>query len=129
MSERFAQLLLDELEKKQKRRIKVAVSWEAIEDLIKGALDPQPLPVGEDHIPASARPEIPPDFPKLKVRFNSGTGEPLEWIVVQNFNEEAPYHGGGWFTRRLGELEQLKTDGVKERPAEDWKRRKEFSTK
>jgi hypothetical protein len=68
-------------------------------------------------------PIIPPEFPKLKVRYDA-SGQALEWIIVQNFDEETNYHSGGWFTGKMTELEAVKAF-AKERPKTDWERRKQ----
>ena len=140
----LAQALLTELGKKEKRRTKTAVSWEALGELIRDALDPKPLEEDVTAVTTSPLPVMLPEHPKLKVLYDGKTGTPVEWIVVNNFNEEAPYHAGGWYTvwppnslRQIqgqagsleAELEKLKADGVKERPKEDWQRRKESSKK
>ena len=94
----LAQALLTELGKKEKRRIKTAVSWETIGELIRDALDPKPLEEDVTAVTTSPLPVMLPEHPKLKVLYDGKTGTPVEWIVVNNFNEEAPYHAGGWYT-------------------------------
>jgi hypothetical protein len=137
-----AEAALIELEKLEKRRIQVSPQ-EMLKELFGGMRNPKPAE--ENFIPVHPMPVMLPEWPKLKVRFDYATGgEAQEWIVVNNGNEEAPYHAGGWFTvwppnsllqiqGKAGSLEshveKLKADGVKERPAEDWQRRKEAASK
>jgi hypothetical protein len=125
----FAESLLVELDKKKNRRVKVPVTWETLEELIRDTLNPKPAE--EDPIPFYAPPEIPAEFPKLKVRYGTEIdykGMPAEkvvalvsaprdlsaqaWIVVQSAKEEEPFHGSGWLTRPMKDLEKLQSDGV-----------------
>jgi hypothetical protein len=111
----LAHALLAELDKKKNRRVKVPVTWETLEELFRDVLDPKP--VEEDVIPFYAPPEIPPEYPKLKVRygkeidFKAQTPEKVmammnterdlsaqAWIVVNSAKEEEPFHAGGWLT-------------------------------
>jgi hypothetical protein len=129
----FAQALLAELEKKKKKRVKVPVTWETLGELIRDALNPKP--VEEDPVPFSAPPVFfnPDAYPKLKVKYGADLnlkGVPTEkivavlsaprdlsaqaWIVVRNEKEEEPFHGSGWLTRSIDELEKLKADGIAE---------------
>ena len=129
--EELIERLLIEFQKKDKRRVKVPVTWETLEELIRDVLDPKPFE--EDVIPFYAAPDIPPEFPKLKVKYGKdidfkaqtpekikammSTGRDLSaqaWIIVQSAKEEEPYHAGGWLTRPMKELEKLKADGVAE---------------
>ena len=86
-----------ELDKMETRRIQVSSPRGMLKELFRGMRDPKPA---EDiSIPFYAPPVILPDWPKLKVRFDyAKRGAALEWIVVNNGNEEAPYHAGGWYT-------------------------------
>jgi hypothetical protein len=138
VKEAVADAGLAELEKMDQQRIKMQSPREVLKQLFRGLRDPQP--VEENIIPVSPMPVMLPKWPKLKVRFDYAKGgEAQEWIVVNNGNEEAPYHAGGWYTvwppsvpasttqtqTLESHIEKLKADGVRERPKEDWERRKE----
>ncbi len=139
-----AEAALVELDKMEKRFIHVSSPRQVLEQLFKGLLDPKPAE--EKFVAANPLPVMLPDFPKLKVRYDfaKGGGGATEWIVVNNFTEEADYHANGWYTmwppnsvRQIkgrfesleSEVEKLKADGVKERQKEDWQRRKEAARK
>jgi hypothetical protein len=128
----FADALLVGLDKKKKRRIKVAVTWETLEELIQDVLDPKPdEPIGEDPLPTL--PTILPEYPQVLV--NSGQKEPLQYIIVHNAAEHAPYHH--WWkvfppnqpasraiaTTLESEIERLRAEGFTERLKEPWQRK------
>ena len=127
----FADALLLELGKMEKRRIQVSSPREMLKELFKGVIDPKPA---EDNFaPLQPLPEIPPEYPRLLASYGQKT---LEYIVVNNGAEWGPYHS--WYTvfppqqpasRPItttleAELEKLKAEGAIERPKEDWQRRK-----
>jgi hypothetical protein len=127
---------LVELDKMEKRRVQVSSPREMLKELFKGVIDPKPAE--DNSTPFQAPPEIPPEFPRLLASYGQKT---LEYIVVNNSAEWAPYHD--WYTvfppqqpasRPIAttleaEVEKLKADGVPERPKEDWQRRKEAASK
>jgi hypothetical protein len=51
-------------------------------------------------------PAPPPEFPKLKVKYQSG--RPVEHVICETIYEEVSYLSGGWYTRPLSELEQIR---------------------
>ena len=69
-------------------------------------------------------PEIPREFPKLKVLYDAA-GNRKEWLIVHSFTEEELYHAGGWFTRPIAEVETLRRDGIQERPLSEHDRRRD----
>jgi hypothetical protein len=115
---------LVELDKMEKRHIQVSSLRQMLEQLFKGMGDPKPAE--ENFVPVHAMPVIPSEFPRLLVSYGK-TGEPVEWLIVENFSEWAPYHH--WYCRPMSELEGLKEKGIKERPKEDWQRRKQSASK
>jgi hypothetical protein len=75
--------------------------------LIREARDPEAAKAFER--PASPQlPAPPPEFPKLKVKYDRETGKPLEHVVCETIFEEISYMSGGWYTRPLSELEQIR---------------------
>jgi hypothetical protein len=135
--------LAEELKKAGKRRIKKALTWESLAEEVQNAADGG-KPVEEDFVKTGDAPTpgispvIPPEFPRLLVSYREKV---LEYVLVNNAAEWAPYHS--WHTvfppsqpasRAVttsleAELEKLKAAGIKERPKEDWQRRKESSKK
>lgn len=127
----FAEALLVEVDKMEKRRIQLSSPREMLKELFKGVIDPRPAEV--DFAPLQSLPEIPEEFPRLLASYGQKT---LEYVVVNNGAEWAPYHG--WYvvfppqqpasrpitTTLEAELEKLKAEGAIERPKEDWQRRK-----
>jgi len=66
----------------------------------------------------SAPPQVPqlqpePQYPRLKVLYDTQTFQPLEYKVIHSVNEEVPFMGAGkephtrWFTRPMNELKDL----------------------
>ena len=130
----FAQGFLVELDKMQNSRVKISFTWEGLAQLLRNVLDPKPAE--ENCIPSYAPPEIPPEFPKLKVKFgadmprhnfNGMTAEKIHsllsaprdmsaqrWIIVNNGEDENGYRDHGWLTQPMEFLEKLKGDGVPE---------------
>jgi hypothetical protein len=119
----FADALLVELGKRKRGLFHRSFDEDSLADLIRSALDPQPEQ--PNYIPLAALPIIPPEFPKLKVRYDGKTGAEMEWIVVNNAAEESPYHE--WYNVKMAELDRLKAANVPERPKEDWQRRKQLA--
>jgi hypothetical protein len=110
-----ATALLTEAEKFEKRRIQVTSPVEIVKEILKGVRDPQPP---EDNRPGVVRiPSPPPDFPKLLVDYAK-----QEFAVVENWADWAPIHH--FWVRPMSELTTLKETGFKERPKQDWERRK-----
>ena len=131
------QALLTEVEKVEKRRIKKSLTWEALAGVIKDTLNGGTPAVEDNYDPIPKIPVMLPDWPKVKVRYGGGA---QEWIVVNSPTEEVPYQSGGWYTewppnalRQVqGQveslescIERLKAAGIKERPREEWQRRKQ----
>ena len=121
----LADALLVELDKRKRSRIHRSFDEDSLADLIRSALDPQPEQ--PNFIPSATLPVIPPEWPKLKVKYDGKTGAEMEWIVVNNAAEESPYHE--WYNVKMAELDRLKAANVPERPAEEWKRRKQLAEK
>lgn len=132
MESKLVDALLVELKKVQQRRVKTVLTWETLEDWLRNALDPkQEEPLGDDPLPKL--PTIPEQYPRLLASY----GKTLEYIVVNNDAQWAPYHD--WYTvfppaqaacRPItatieSEVERLKGEGFTERPREDWQRRKQ----
>jgi hypothetical protein len=129
----FGEALICELKKRQKRRVQSPLTWESFAEAISDVFDPKPEE--DNSITPYPMPEIPAEFPKLKVKYGGNelknvaglTGEKImqmqasssyraaqAWIVVNNWKEEEPFHAGGWYTRPMRELAELKADGVPE---------------
>ena len=121
----LADALLVELDKRKRSRIHRSFDEDSLADLIRSALDPQPEQ--PNYIPSFTLPVIPPEFPRLRVRYGGAGMAEQEWIVVNNPAEDAPY--AAFYIRPMSELESLKAANVPERPAEEWQRRKEFAEK
>ena len=120
------QVLLTEIQNVEKGRIKPALTWEALGQKIQDAVNGG-KPLEEDFVPGPPPiPATPAEFPKLLVDYGK-TGLAQEWVIANNFQEWAPYHH--WWVRPMAELSALKEQGLKERPKEDWQRRKEASKK
>ena len=51
-------------------------------------------------------PQPPPEFPKLLVKYQRGN--PVEHVICETIFEQVPYMSGGWYTRPLAELEEVK---------------------
>lgn len=111
--------LLAEVQKVEKRRIKPALTWEALAAVIKDTANGGTPPVEDDPVQPLSIPTIPDEFPKLLVSY----GKTTEWTIVENWNEWAPLHH--WWVRPMSELAALKEQGAQERPKEDWQRRKQ----
>jgi hypothetical protein len=115
----FAEQLLTEIDNAKQAKIKV--DWEPFAAVIRAAAT-QPDIFGP--VPAAVPiPPTPPEFPKLKVRYEPNHAA-YEWLVVNSWSEEEPYHSGGWYTRPMKEMEMLKAAGIPERAKEEWQRRK-----
>jgi hypothetical protein len=111
-----------EIGKRKRSRMQTPVTWETLGDCFESALNPKPEETVQ--VPYFRPPTIPPVWPKLKVKYDDKTGAALEWIVVNNAGEEAPYHG--WSNGNMPEeLDRLKATNIPERPAEEWQRRKQ----
>lgn len=120
--EQFANGIIAEIEKRESRLIKVPVTWDTLKDLMRDVLDPKPA---EDYqVPFYARPVIPPEYPKLKVRYGGADLTEQEWLIANSMGEEAPYHVGGWLTRPMTELARLKSTNIPERLKDDAEQRK-----
>lgn len=129
----IATAALAELDKMEKGRIQVSSPKEIVKKVFEGMRDPQPV---VDFIPdpttSSPQPTIAPEFPRVLVDYKAG-----EYMVVSNFADWAPLHH--WSTvfppqqpasRPITttlelEIEKLKAQGVKERPREEWQRRRQ----
>ena len=125
-----------ELDKLEKKRIQVSSPRAILKQLFEGMRNPQPA---EENITTAAPlPVLPGEFPRLLASYANKT---LEYIVVNNFSDWSAYHD--WYTvfppqqpasRPItisleAEVERLRAEGAKERPKEDWKRRKELAAK
>jgi hypothetical protein len=75
--------------------------------LIREARDPEAAKAFERPASPPQLPAPPPEFPKLKVKYDQ-TGNPVEHVVCETIFEEIPYMSGGWYTRPLSELEQIR---------------------
>ena len=74
--------------------------------VIREARDPEAHKAYDRPVPPQL-PGPPPESPKLKVKYNH-EGQPVEHVVCETIFEEIPYMSGGWYTRPLGELEQIR---------------------
>jgi len=127
-----ADAALIELQKLQQRHVKVSSPVEIVKELFKGIRDPQP--VAETIIPVSSLPVVAPEFPRLLASYAE---KKLEYIVINNFAEWAPYHS--WHTvfppqqaasRPItttleAEIERLRSEGARERPREEHEQRRQ----
>ena len=99
----LADALLVELGKRKRGLFHRSFDEDSFADLIRSALDPQPEQ--PNFIPSATLPVIPPEWPKLKVKYDGKTGAEMEWIIVNNAAEEAPYHE--WYNRPMAEADQF----------------------
>ncbi len=121
-----------EIDKKLNSRLQVPVTWETLKQQKCDVLNPKPAEVNVATV--SRLPVIPPDYPRLLASYHEKT---LEYIVVNNGAEWAPYHD--WHTvfppnqpasRAItttleAEVEKLKAAGVPERPKQEHERRRQ----
>jgi hypothetical protein len=115
--------LIDACTAKSKARIKTALDWSALADTFRNIQDGKAVEAGWETPAPAPFPVIPPEFPKLKVRYDQ-SGAALEWLIVKSWGEEEDYHCGGWYSRPMSELETVKAV-AKERLKTDWERRKQ----
>ena len=111
--EQFAHGLIAEIEKRENRFIHVPPTWESLKELVQDVLDPKPPE--QHHVPSCAPPVIPPEYPKLKVRYGGADLTEQEYLIVNGMVEESPYHAGGWLTRPMTELARLKATNIPQR--------------
>lgn len=111
-----ASAALEELGKFELRQIQAGSPREILKEVFKGMIDPQPAE--NNFTPIQRLPEIPPEFPKLLVSYAT-----QEWCIVENFSEWAPIHH--FYVRRMSELPALKESGMRERPKQEFERRKQ----
>jgi hypothetical protein len=127
-----AEAALAELDKLERRHVKLSSPRQVLEQLFKNMADPQPAE--ETISPPPPLPQAPPEFPRLLA--NYGKTPPL-FSVVQNFQDWSQIHE--WFcvwppsqpagraveTTLAQELEKLKSEGFTERPKEEHERRRQ----
>ncbi len=130
----FAAAALAELDKMEKRRIKVSSPRQVLEQLFKGMRDPQPVEEEVTQVTTVPLPVTPRDFPRLLVSYGQGKNE---YAVVNSYAEWSPLHH--WFviwppqqaasrpvtTTLEAEIERLKAEGMTERPSEEHERRRQ----
>ena len=105
MENEFAALIAV-LEAELNRRGDMVLTTSGLQSRMRKALDPEaakafdrpPVP------PQLAAP--PPEFPKLKVKYMAG--RPVEHVVCETIYEEVPYMSGGWLTRPMSELDEVR---------------------
>jgi hypothetical protein len=98
--------LISALEARLARRGDMVQTDASLLNLLREARDPEVAKASER--PASP-PQLPgplPEFPKLKCRYQAG--QPVEYVVCETIYEEVPYMSGGWYTRPMSELEELR---------------------
>jgi hypothetical protein len=104
----FANALLDAIEARLRRRGDMTLTLGSLKSLVRETLEPGAEKLFERPPSPPQLPVPPPEFPKLKVKYDRETGQPLEHVVCETIFEEIPYMSGGWYTRPLSELEQIR---------------------
>ena len=95
-----------ELEARLARRGDMVSTDASLLSLIREARDPEAAKAFERPASPPQLPAPPPEFPKLKVKYHEG--KPVEYIVCETIYEEVPFMSGGWYTRPLAELDQVR---------------------
>jgi hypothetical protein len=104
----FAKALIDALDARLSRRGEMTLTEGGLKALLREALDPQAAKAFERPPAPPQLPGPPPDFPKLKVKYQMG--RPVEHVICATIFEEVPFMAGGWYTRPLSELEQIRRE-------------------
>jgi hypothetical protein len=103
----FAAALIDAIEAGLARQGDMVLTRASLKSLVREALDPTykgfDRPASPPQLPAP-----PPEFPKLKVKYDRETGRPVEHVVCETIYEEVAYMSGGWYTRPMTELEEVR---------------------
>jgi len=94
------------LEARLARRGDMVQTDASLLNLLREVRDPEAYKGSQAPASPPQLPGPPPEFPKLKVRYEHG--QPVEHVVCETIYEEVPYMSGGWYTRPLSELEQFR---------------------
>jgi len=103
----FFKALIDAIEARLTRQGDIVLTSASLKSLVREALEPGAEKLFERPVP----PQLPapsPEFPKLKVRYDRQTVQSLEHVVCESICEEVRFISGGWYTRPLAELEEVK---------------------
>ena len=73
---------------------------------MRKAQDPEASKAFDRPAPSPQLPQPPPEFPKLKVRYDRQTGQPIEHVICQTIYDEVSYQT--WNTRPLAELDEVR---------------------
>ena len=94
------------LEARLARRGDMVQTDASLLNLLREARDPEASRAFDRPASPPQLPGPPPEFPKLKCRYQAG--QPVEYVVCETIYEEVPYMSGGWYTRPLSELQQIR---------------------
>ena len=94
------------LEARLARRGDMVQTDASLLNLLREARDPDAYKGSDRPAPVPQLPAPPPEFPKLKVRY--ADGQPVEHVVCETIYEEVPYMSGGWYTRPMSELDEVR---------------------
>jgi hypothetical protein len=94
------------LEARLARRGDMVLTDASLLSLVREARDPEAARAFDRPAPVLQLPGPPPEFPKLKVKYIAG--RPVEHVVCETIYEEVPYMSGGWYTRPMSELEEVR---------------------
>ena len=96
------------LEARLARRGDMVETDASLLNLLREVRDPEAYKGSQAPASPPQLPGPPPEFPKLKVKYDRATGRPLEHVICETIYEEVPYMSGGWLTRPLAELDQVR---------------------
>ena len=94
------------LEARLARRGDMVQTDASLLNLLREARDPEAYKGSQAPASPPQLPGPPPEFPKLKVRYEHG--QPVEHVVCETIYEEVPYMSGGWYTRPMSELDEVR---------------------
>jgi len=93
------------LEARLSRRGNMVSTDASLLSLLREARDPEAYKAYDRPVPPQL-PGPPPEFPKLKVKYLEG--KPVEHVVCETIFEEIPFMSGGWYTRPMSELDEVR---------------------
>jgi hypothetical protein len=103
---KFASSFIAAIEARQQHG-ELVVTLGLLKRLVHEAINPETATSFE-------RPPVPPqlptepEYPRLKVKYDRGTGRPLEYRVIYNINEELPTMSAPWYRRPLAEVDEVR---------------------
>jgi hypothetical protein len=105
---KFASSLIAVIEARQKHG-ELVVTLGLLKRLVYEAVHPEAAEMFE-RPPVPPQLPVEPEYPRLKVKYDSHTGRPLEYQVVYDINEELAVMSTPWYRRPMSELEQIKKE-------------------